>query len=86
MGAGLAVRPIRRLAAEPLPIYCYRAREKALEQHTVDGSRLCLGRVAIASEVTCERGEFLFAVLHIGGYSLNAGLLPCRDDAHFQVV
>ncbi len=73
-----------RPAVEALPIYCYRAREKALEQHSVDGSRLCLGRVDIASDITWERGEFLFAVLHIGGYSLNAGLLPCRDDAHYQ--
>jgi len=70
-------------AVEPLPIYCYSAREQALEQHTADGARLCLGLVGITSTVTFEQGDFLFAVLHIGGYSLNAGLLPCRDAAHY---
>jgi alpha-amylase/alpha-mannosidase (GH57 family) len=73
----------RQPSVEPLAIHCYQARERQLEQHVAEGARLCLGLVEITSGITFEQGTFLFAVLHIGGYSLNAGLLPYRDDAHY---
>ncbi|WP_027715618.1 DUF3536 domain-containing protein [Desulfuromonas sp. TF] len=64
-------------------IYCY-AVERS--EHTVyPGGRmkLAVGRAHIRSAITWNEEEFTFAVLHLGGHHLNAGIRPFESDAAF---
>jgi hypothetical protein len=69
-----------------LKIYCYSV-ERA--EHTVyPGGRmkLAVGRARIRSDITWNEEEFAFAVLHLGGHHLNAGIRRFESAAAFSAM
>ncbi len=47
-------------------------------------SRLAIGKVHIASEVTGKTADLVFGVLHFGDHNLNAGVRPFESEEGYQ--
>ncbi len=67
-------------------VYCYTA-EKAAYEHLAGGvANLGLGRTRIRSTITGNEAVFTFAVLHLGGHSLNAGVREYESVEAFEAM
>jgi hypothetical protein len=67
-------------------IYCYRTEDRDHERLSADMMQLGLGRTQIRSEITGNAGDFTFAVLHLGGHKVNAGIRDFRDEASYGAM
>jgi alpha-amylase/alpha-mannosidase (GH57 family) len=67
--------------AEEARLFCYTIRR--LDQETVFSgrARLAVGTVRIASDVTEEKGTFLFAALHFGDQNVTAAVKPFAEGS-----
>jgi alpha-amylase/alpha-mannosidase (GH57 family) len=64
----------------------YRASADVCERQSSGRSRLALGRVTLASEITREEATVGYAVLHLGGPDLTAGVREFEGDEPFQAM
>ncbi len=67
-------------------IYCYRAEQEASERVHAGLIQLATGRTRIRSEITWQEGIFSYAVLHLGGQNLNAGVRECRGEDAYEAM
>jgi hypothetical protein len=51
-----------------------------------DGSRLRVGRVRVASEITGQSRDFQYAVLHFGGHDFSCGIRTYEDPAAYDTM
>ncbi|MCB2189528.1 MAG: DUF3536 domain-containing protein [Deltaproteobacteria bacterium] len=65
-------------------IYCFQADSRDLEIRRTGKAGLAWGRVRFTSNVTSERSDFRFAVLHLGDHNISCGVSQAGDPAAFQ--
>ena len=61
---------------EPPEVYCYAIEPGGLVTPSIGKTKLVAGTARVTSQVTCERGDFVFAALHLGEHNLVGGVLP----------
>ena len=57
-------------------IYCYNSRQLDYQIGHIDTLTLAVGRVLLTSEITREQMDFVFAVLHLGGWDFHCCIRP----------
>ncbi len=60
--------------AESAPIYCYTVERDDYQISEAGRAKLVVGRGTVASEVTGEKAQLCFSVLHLGDHNLNCGV------------
>ena len=63
-------------------IFCYSASRQDYQGAEVGKAKLAVGRVAMASNITCETAAFHFGVMHFGDHNLTCGIgnIPAEED------
>ncbi|MGB9285295.1 MAG: DUF3536 domain-containing protein, partial [Candidatus Sulfotelmatobacter sp.] len=69
---------------DPDSLYCYHARLQEVQLFEKDEAKLALGSAEITSRTTRGQLKFDFAVLHLGGHKLVAGICPCHAGGEFR--
>ncbi len=80
VGAHHAVQSVLHEGESPPAIGAYRVERMARRRWISGGATLEVGRAEVSSEITWEASALCYAVLHLGGHSLAAGVQPCADD------
>ncbi|GAB4529630.1 MAG: DUF3536 domain-containing protein [Pleurocapsa sp.] len=57
-------------------IYCYQVQQKDYQKQQMGSLTLSLGQVRLTSEITWESQDFVFAVLHLGGWDFHCCIKP----------
>jgi alpha-amylase/alpha-mannosidase (GH57 family) len=57
-------------------LYCYRARQIDYQKQQMGALMLAVGHLQLMSDITLESKEFIFAVLHLGGWDFHCCLQP----------
>ncbi len=68
-------------------VYCYRVQQLDYQRQLMGALSLAVGHINLTSEVTWESREFVFVVLHLGGWDFHCCLQPFgnrRDYAQMQ--
>jgi hypothetical protein len=65
-------------------IYCYRVERSEHKVYPGGRMKLAVGRARIRSTITWNEEDFAFAVLHLGGHHLNAGIRPFENVRTFS--
>lgn len=83
VGAHYAVSSIFEKPPEAIAIYSYSARRDFLDAMEAGQRKLVVGTVNLRSEITLEEMPISFAVVHLGGHSLNGGVTEHSGDEPF---
>jgi len=67
-------------------LYCYFVQSRTFEEIRDGRLKLSVGASRIRSEITGDSGDFSFAVLNLGGHSLNAGICPSPGEQDFTAM
>ncbi|NJL64412.1 MAG: DUF3536 domain-containing protein [Methylacidiphilales bacterium] len=59
-------------------VYCYIATEDDFQIQRMGASSLAIGHVNLVSEITLEREDLVFAVLHLGGWDFHCCIQPFK--------
>jgi alpha-amylase/alpha-mannosidase (GH57 family) len=86
VAAHVAIAAIFDGAAEQGQIYCYDARVHEIEELPAGRLKLILGQTRVRSDISWNEGDFAFAVLHMGGHHVNAGVARFRDGRAFTTM
>jgi uncharacterized protein DUF3536/glycosyl hydrolase family 57 len=62
------------------PVYAWRIRRLDDSGDAYNGSRLKVGRVRVASEITGETRDFQYALVHFGGHDFSCGIRTYEND------
>ncbi len=65
-------------------VYCYQVERQDEHNEECGRSHLKLGRVAVSSEITREKGVFSFGSLYFGDHAVSAGVCPYQDEAAYN--
>ncbi|MGK7919044.1 MAG: DUF3536 domain-containing protein [Trichodesmium sp.] len=57
-------------------IYCYNAKQDDYQMRRMGNLTLAVGQLKLASEITLESKDFIFAVLHLGGWDFHCCIRP----------
>jgi alpha-amylase/alpha-mannosidase (GH57 family) len=57
-------------------VYCYRAEQMDYQMQRIGALTLAVGRIGLTSEITTERADLIFAVLHLGGWDFHCCIQP----------
>jgi len=57
-------------------VYCYKAKQNDYQMRRMGNLSLAVGQLQLVSEVTLECKEFVFAVLHLGGWDFHCCIRP----------
>ncbi|MDJ0555459.1 MAG: DUF3536 domain-containing protein [Microcoleaceae cyanobacterium MO_207.B10] len=57
-------------------IYCYNAKQHDYQMRRMGNLTLAVGELQLVSEITLERKDFVFAVLHLGGWDFHCCIKP----------
>jgi alpha-amylase/alpha-mannosidase (GH57 family) len=68
------------------PIYAWRVQRLDDAGDAYDATRLRIGHVRVASEVTGETGDLQYAVLHFGGHDFSCGIQPYEDAQSYDTL
>jgi alpha-amylase/alpha-mannosidase (GH57 family) len=61
------------------PLYCYAICQKDYQRQTLGSLTLALGHVQVTSDITQEKVNLSFAVLHLGGWDFHCGIMPFKS-------
>jgi alpha-amylase/alpha-mannosidase (GH57 family) len=67
-------------------VYAWRVQRLDDAGDNYDGSRLRIGRVRVASEITGESRDLQYTVLHFGGHDFSCGIRPGEDPAAYDTM
>ncbi len=67
-------------------VYAWRVQRLDDAGDNYDGSRLRIGRVRVASEITGERRDLQYTVLHFGGHDFSCGIRTGEDPAAYDTM
>jgi alpha-amylase/alpha-mannosidase (GH57 family) len=59
-------------------VYCYIATEHDYQLQRMGASSLAIGHINLVSEITLEREDLVFAVLHLGGWDFHCCIQPFK--------
>ena len=68
------------------PIYAWLVKRLDDAGDNYDGSRLRVGRVRVASEITGESRDLQYTVLHFGGHDFSCGIRTYEDPAAYDTM
>ena len=68
------------------PIYAWRVQRLDDAGDAYDATRLRIGHVQVASEVTGETRNLQYAVLHFGGHDFSCGVRPYEDERSYDTL
>jgi hypothetical protein len=68
------------------PIYAWRVQRLDDAGDAYDGTRLSIGHVRVASEITGETRNLEYAVLHFGSHDFSCGIRPHEDDQSYDTL
>jgi len=57
-------------------IYCYSTQQLDYQKQQIGSLTLTIGQVCLTSNITWEKGHFIFAVLHLGGWDFHCCIQP----------
>jgi alpha-amylase/alpha-mannosidase (GH57 family) len=69
---------------QAIKIAHYEAQAEACDRESRGRQKLALGRVRLKSEITWEERTIAYAVLHLGGHDLKAGIKDAVTDDQFR--
>jgi hypothetical protein len=65
-------------------VYSWRVRRLDDAGDAYDGSRLKVGHVRVASEITGETRDLQYTVVHFGGHDFSCGIRPYESDERYE--
>jgi alpha-amylase/alpha-mannosidase (GH57 family) len=80
VGAHYAVSSLFDEYAEQDRVYCYTIQNERYRRLSAGRARLATGRVRVASDITGERAEVSFSVLHLGDHNVTGGIRAYHGD------
>src|SRR5262249_40607318 len=72
--------------SDEAPVHAWRVQRLDDTGDNYDGSRLRIGRVRAASQITGESRDLQYAVLHFGGHDFSCGIRPYDDPAGYDTM
>jgi alpha-amylase/alpha-mannosidase (GH57 family) len=72
--------------ADEAPVYAWRVERLDHTEDSYDGSRLRIGRVRVASQLTGATRDLQYAVLHFGGHDFSCGIRAYADAAGYDTM
>ena len=84
LGVHYAVSSLFEDYSEDTSIYCYSVHGEQCERLSAGKMSLATGRASLSSDITLERREVSFAVLHLGGHIINGGVRYFGGEEHFE--
>ncbi|MDQ3393858.1 MAG: DUF3536 domain-containing protein [Bacteroidota bacterium] len=84
VGAHFAVSSIFAKDPAKIKLYSYTAKADHYENYKAGKYTLAIGKILIQSDVTWERNEVSFAVLHLGDHNLYGGVREYLDPESFE--
>jgi hypothetical protein len=66
------------------PVYSWRVHRLDDSGDAYDGSRLKVGRVRVASEITGETRDLQYTVLHFGGHDFSCGIRLYENNGRYE--
>ncbi|PAX59710.1 DUF3536 domain-containing protein [Brunnivagina elsteri] len=70
--------PNQQSSSNEKRVYCYIATEYDYQLQRMGASSLAIGHVSLVSEITLEREDLVFAVLHLGGWDFHCCIQPFK--------
>lgn len=67
-------------------LYCYEIKINDLAKHTAGERILLVARIAVKSQITLERREFIVAVIHFGGVDLRCSVTDYKDRGKYVAL
>jgi hypothetical protein len=67
-------------------IYCYDVRTEDDRIWRAGSIKMSAGRVIIQSQITRDRGTYIYGVLHLGDHNVTAGVRPCQGPVLYDNV
>jgi alpha-amylase/alpha-mannosidase (GH57 family) len=64
----------------PADIYCYQIDQKTYQRMQAGKQQLAIGSITVTSQITYEKEDFSFAVLHLGDHIVFGGINKVLDD------
>jgi alpha-amylase/alpha-mannosidase (GH57 family) len=64
-------------------LYCYEAIQVDYQKQQIGSLTLAVGQVNLTSEITWESHDFVFAVLHLGGWDFHCCIQPFSGRKHY---
>jgi alpha-amylase/alpha-mannosidase (GH57 family) len=83
VGAHYAVSSLFEPYNHETQIYCYNVERRDYKVLNEGTTRLALGRVRIASQITWESAEITFGVLHLGDHNLDGGVRRYMGESEY---
>ncbi len=74
VGAHYAISSVFEDYMDEMQIYSYSVGKEDYQRVNAGVTKLAVGRVSVASDITGDAGLISFAVLHFGGHALNGGV------------
>jgi alpha-amylase/alpha-mannosidase (GH57 family) len=86
VGAHYAVSSLFEDYAPQNRIFCYLVENRDYRPTAVGKAKLAVGRITVTSEITLNRAEISFAVLHFGDHNLLGGVRHFQGEAPYGVM
>ena len=84
--AHYAISGLREKYPDAASVYAWRVQRLDDAGDNYDGSRLRIGRVRVASEITGESRDLQYTVLHFGGHDFSCGIRTGEDPAAYGAM
>ncbi|MBF2078159.1 MAG: DUF3536 domain-containing protein [Synechococcales cyanobacterium T60_A2020_003] len=65
-------------------VYCYRAKQLDYQIQRMGSLTLAVGRIELTSDITTEREDLVFAVLHLGGWDFHCCIQPSSGQRDYS--
>jgi alpha-amylase/alpha-mannosidase (GH57 family) len=76
VGGHYAITSIFEQYEDYTQLYCYTADRKDYSAHQIDNKKLAVGKAVLTSNITEQSASLSFAVVHLGGHNVVAGVRP----------
>ncbi len=86
VGAHYAISSLFREEEVETPVSCYRPVFEDYQLWKSGKARCAAGRLRISSEITLERGNLTFAVLHLGDHTVICGVRDVEGDEVYEAM
>src|SRR4030095_12724048 len=84
--AHAAISSLFEESPEEAPVYAWRVERLQHTEDGYDGSRLRIGRVRVASELTGETRDLQYALLHFGGHDFSCCIRAYEDAPGYDTM
>jgi alpha-amylase/alpha-mannosidase (GH57 family) len=86
VGAHFAVSSIFNKDPDKIKLYSYTAKTDHYENYKAGNHTLAIGKILLQSDVTWEKNEVSFAVLHLSDHNLFGGIGEYLDPESFEMM